>query len=241
MKIFLAQLFLLALVISLAYCTGNSQARAAAPNADAAGKGVIVKEQYEWCNIWWDNANDRKSPRVLLIGDSISVGYSARVTELLAGKARVDRLGVSFGISDPALLKQTAFMLSEYKYAAIQFNNGLHGGHITDSEYESSLRNFAKSLKKLSGNAALIWASSTPVTMKDDPQTFNSSQNSVVKKRNEIAAGVMSDLGIPINDLYGAVVDNPELKSSDGCHFNSEGYNVLGSAVARALMNAIGQ
>ena len=47
------------------------------------------REKIEWCNIRWENTTDPKLPRVLLVGDSITLGYSGHAKKLLAGKANV--------------------------------------------------------------------------------------------------------------------------------------------------------
>ena len=52
---------------------------------------AIVRETSEWANIWWDHADDPTMDRVLLIGDSISVGYTQPVIQRLQGIALVDR------------------------------------------------------------------------------------------------------------------------------------------------------
>ena len=73
-----------------------------------------MREEYEWCNIWWNRAQDASLPRVLLIGDSVSVGYTDTVIELLADRANVDRLGTSKCVIDPAFLAETAYVLGQY-------------------------------------------------------------------------------------------------------------------------------
>lgn len=230
-------LFVVAIAAFALCCTGENPTEATKSDNTSTAEN-LKREQYEWCNIWWDHANDRQTPRVLLIGDSITVGYGGAVTKALEGKARVDRLSVAFGISDPALLKHTALMLGEYKYAAISFNNGLHGWHIKDSEYEYYLKEYAQALRRLSHNAALIWVSSTPIGINGDPAVLNPELNPIVLRRNEIAERVMTELEIRVIDLYGLVIDKPELKSSDGCHFKNEGNELLGTAVAPALEHA---
>ena len=55
----------------------------------------MEREKIEWCEMRWFNADDDSLPRVLLIGDSIVIGYSGKVQELLAGIANVARLATS--------------------------------------------------------------------------------------------------------------------------------------------------
>jgi len=197
----------------------------------------VVKEQYEWFNIWWDCANDPALPRVLLIGDSISCGYSPVVTKELQGKYHVDRLGTSRSINDPVLLQATEMMLKEYPYVAVHFNNGLHGFHLEGPAYAAALKEYVELIRRLAPNAKLIWGSSTPITKNGEPQTLDP-KNEVVITRNALAA-IMEEQGISVADLYAVVIGKPDLRSTDGYHYNGAGYDALGKAVAEALRNAL--
>ena len=198
----------------------------------------VVREKYEWFNIWWDCANDPALPRVLLIGDSISCGYSPVVTKELQGKYHVDRLGTSRSINDPVLLQATEMMLKEYPYVAVHFNNGLHGFHLDGPAYADALNEYVALIKRLAPNAKLVWGSSTPITKNGEPQTLDP-KNEVVTTRNTLAAAIMQEQGIPIADLYGVVINKPDLRSPDGYHYNGTGYEILGKAVAEAVRNAL--
>jgi hypothetical protein len=64
-------------------------------------------------------------PRVLLIGDSISIGYTLPVRELLKGKANVHRIPQNGGATDVGLEKMASW-LGDGKWDVIHFNFGLH-------------------------------------------------------------------------------------------------------------------
>lgn len=198
-----------------------------------------MRETYEWCDIWWDNPEDTSIPRVLLIGDSISVGYTKPVTHLLEGRVRVDRIATSKCVVDQGLFKETDYVLGEYSYAAIHFNNGLHGDHLSDCEYESGLRTYAARIKQVVGETPLIWASSTPVTVQGNPLMLDPGINRQVISRNMAAIRVMSEFGIPVNDLYAVAAEHLNLRVSDGYHFLPEGYDVLADSVAKILKNYV--
>jgi len=199
------------------------------------GQGIVQRETIEWSNTWWNNANDDRLLRVLLIGDSIAVGYSPVVTELLKERVNVDRYGTSRSINDPALIQETRFVMNQYRYVVIHFNNGLHGWHLSDDAYAASLAEYARLLQELGQGAKLVWASSTPLTVHDHPDTLEPEKNARVLSRNAVAAEIMLQQGLPIDDLYGAVVERPELRSPDGSHYNGEGQQVLGKTVAEFL------
>lgn len=209
----------------------------------ANSHAATQRETIEWCNLRWENTNDPKLPRVLLIGDSISVGYGGVVKERLKGIANVDSLATSKAISDPGWLKETAYAVEDYRHAVIHFNNGLHGGHITDGDYESSLRAYIKKLRELSPKAKLIWASTTPVPSSQKGVALDEKGNARALARNAIAERVMKEANIPINDLYGLVVSDIEkLTASKGnLHYNDKGKKLQGQAVAEAILKALGQ
>jgi len=202
-------------------------------------QNAILREKYEWSNIWWDHADDISLKRVLLIGDSISVGYTQTVINQLQGAAHVDRLANSRGVNDPALVKEITYMLGEYRYAAIHFNNGLHGFHIPDDVYACCIRQLVQILMQYGQGAGLVWASSTPVTVPGDPSTLDEEKNTIVLRRNALAADIMQDYDIPTNDLYSVVAGRPQLSTGDGYHYNAEGYALLGESVVRALRAAL--
>ena len=201
----------------------------------------LQRETIEWCNIRWEYTNDQKLPRVLLVGDSIVVGYSGHVKKLLKGKAYVDMLATSKCISDPAFLKETKYALEDYQHAVVHVNNGLHGWHQTDEQYEAALRGYVKKLKQLAKDSKLIWASTTPVPSRRKGVKLEKRRNGIVLARNAIAEKVMKDNDIAVNDLYALVIDDLEqLSASKGnVHYNEEGKSRQGKAVADAILASL--
>lgn len=199
------------------------------------------REAIEWCNIRWENTNDTTLPRVLLIGDSITLGYSGCVKERLKGKANVDVLATSKAISDPALQKEIAYALEGYRHAVVHFNNGLHGWHVTELQYEESLKNCIKMIRRLSPDAAVVWASTTPVPSARDGVALDEERNAVVLARNKRAEKVMQESGIPVNDLYALVVGDIEhLSAKKGdVHYNEKGKALQGEAVANSILKLL--
>ena len=161
------------------------------------------------------------------------------VTGLLAGKYHVDRLGTSRAVNDPVLIAETKMMLADNKYVAIHFNNGLHGFHLDGPTYGKYLRDYVALLKNLGGNAKLVWGASTPIIKNDDVNTL-SDANAKVLERNAIALPIMQENGIPVDDLYAAVVGKGEFRNlGDGYHYKPAGYDVLGKAVMESVMAAV--
>lgn len=198
----------------------------------------LVREEIEWCNLWVPNAPDAgKLPRVLLIGDSISCSYNGAVSEFLQGVATVDRLGTSRSLNDPCLHTELRYALGLYDYQLVHFNNGLHGWHLKDdaSEYGAGLRDMYATIRLARPSAKLVFALSTPVTVKKNDRKFDPERNPRVLRRNETATALMRELEVPLNDLYACALTCLDQRSGDGYHFQAEGARVLGRQVADAV------
>ena len=120
------------LIIMIATC---QLAISQEPTAESDQK--IERENIEWCDIWVANAQSDDKPRILLIGDSILIGYYKSVSEDLEGDAYCARFATSACVADPAFLQQLELMLSQYRYSVIHFNKGLHGIGYTEDEYQA--------------------------------------------------------------------------------------------------------
>src|SRR5207253_6259596 len=112
--------------------------------------------------------DDPKLPRVLLIGDSISIGYTLPTRTQLEGVANVHRIPENGGPTSHGL-KQIDAWLGDGKWDVIHFNWGLHDiKHMPDGkrqvepeDYEKNLRTLVAKLKAT--GAELIWATTTPI------------------------------------------------------------------------------
>ncbi|MCK9412039.1 MAG: hypothetical protein M0Q53_07040 [Prolixibacteraceae bacterium] len=96
----------------------------------------VTREDTEWSDFWWGHEGDTTKPRVLFIGNSISRGYYTAVSARLSRVANCDRYATSRSIEDQALLSETKMAMAKYHHAVIHFNNGLHGWHLTNEQYE---------------------------------------------------------------------------------------------------------
>src|ERR1041384_5436441 len=93
-------------------------------------------------------ADDPALPRVLLIGDSISIGYTLQVRELLKGKANLHRIPINGGATEVGLAKMKEW-LGDGKWDVIHFNFGLHDAkHKSATEYRASRDEYAANLQQ---------------------------------------------------------------------------------------------
>jgi hypothetical protein len=107
-------------------------------------------------------------PRVLLIGDSISIGYTLPTRKLLEGKANVHRIPANGGPTKNGVANIEEW-LGTGKWDVIHFNWGIHDlkfmpdgkRQVEAADYEANLRSLVATLKAT--GAKLIWASTTPI------------------------------------------------------------------------------
>jgi acyl-CoA thioesterase-1 len=182
-------------------------------------------------------------PRVLLIGDSISIGYTLAVRELLAGKANVHRPPTNCG---PTIrgLEQIDAWLGDERWDVIHFNFGLHDLKIMEDgkhqvpleQYEQNLRQIVLRLKKT--GAKLIWCSTTPVPESSNPPRHNQD----VLAYNAAAKKVADEHGLVSDDLYGfALPQLDKIQLPNNVHFTPDGSRVLAKQVAESIAKASGK
>lgn len=205
-----------------------------------------------------DAAAERQAddlPRVLLIGDSISIGYTKPVIELLEGKADVYRIPGNGGDTGRGLQNLSKWLEGHGgDWDVIHFNWGLwdlcyrhpdsktqgHRDKIngtithTPDQYRRNLETLVKRLKQT--DAQLIWAATTPVPEGEAGRKIG---DDVVY--NRIAAEIMQKRDIPINDLHTLI--KPHMKTltvaPGNVHFTPEGSKLLARQVASAIETAI--
>lgn len=208
-----------------------------------AGSGAEIqlhRECYEWCDVWYANADKADKPAVLIVGDSISKGYGGVVEQGLAGKTYMARLSTSRSVCDPCLLDELRAMTRHHKFAVIHFNNGLHGADYTDAEYEAAYRNVVNLLRTEANGAKIVLANSTLVMPGWRGFGKNDEGNrQLIESRNAIVKRLAAAAGIPCNDLCAVTAGHPEYYSGDKIHYNGNGYAMLGAKVTEAIRTAL--
>ncbi len=186
--------------------------------------------------------DDPGRPRVLLIGDSILNGYLKSVTRALEGRAYVDAWVNPYCQSEH-LNKLLAEVLANGPYDVVHFNMGLHGwqeGRIKPGTFEPLTKAYVEVLRAKLPKARLIWASSTPVTVKDRPTELEPEINPVIVEHNRMAATVMAEMKVPVNDFYALLADKLSLARGDRFHWNGPAYEILAKAVVESVVRELG-
>lgn len=195
--------------------------------------------------------------RVLILGDSISIGYTPVVQKMLADELTVLRpmakngraencSGTTSGVANIDRWLQ----IDGGKWDVIHFNWGLHDlkhmkadgkttsdlatdpPQATVEVYEKQLREIVAKLKAT--GAKLVFAATTPVP--DEPMKVYRANADVIRY-NEAALRVMKDNDIAVNDLYTLV--KPRMKELQiqpaNVHFVPAGSEVLATEVVKAI------
>jgi hypothetical protein len=201
-----------------------------------------------------ENAQLQKPlPHVLIIGDSISIGYTPYVAEILKDEAIVSHHKGNARHTGTGM-KMLDQWVGTTKWDVIHFNWGLHDlcyrdpdssardnrdkirGTISTNleQYERNLDQLVQRLKK--NGATLIWAQTTVVPEGETGRFVGDD-----RKYNEVAARVMKKYDIMIDDLYTLTEGfSPDLfvKSGD-VHYTNDGYRKIAAQVAEKIRSAL--
>src|SRR5688500_10479630 len=113
-------------------------------------------------------AQEKRLPIVVLIGDSIRIGYAPLVARLLDGKVIVISPKPNGEDSGNILRNLDEWVLKE-KPDVVHLNAGLHDLKLKDQNYQVPLAEYEKNLKTIleriqkGTNAKVIFATTTPI------------------------------------------------------------------------------
>lgn len=202
---------------------------------------------------------------VLLLGDSIRLGYGDKVRELLGDKVQI------FAPADNcAYTKRTLWMLWEWmdgfgypKLDAAHWNNGIWDLHYASpdgtiftpiDEYVRDQLRLADSLRTYTPN--LCFATTIPRGPAHDDRYreylkqkaagskdrhlgggFRDEINANVRAYNAALTPKLIERGVRIDDLYTLIDSDPEkYVGPDGCHLTEEGYSAAARQVADHIL-----
>lgn len=201
---------------------------------------------------------------VILIGDSIRLGYQERVKELLGEDVKVYSPDENCRYTKYTLWGMFSWMegWGNPTPDVIHWNTGIWDLHrcTADGEIFTPLDEYLEVNRRLAIQMEsycknLIWATMTPGgkgldrhepinslinTNAAAPRVYLTDYmepwNADIRRYNEAAAKMMESRGIRVNDLYSAVAgDTDKYISDDGVHPTPEGYEVLAQKVAAEI------
>jgi hypothetical protein len=190
-------------------------------------------ETYEWDNVWWEHADEEGTPRVLYIGDSISVATRSVATATSENAIYFDGLGTSKALDNPHFPDTVRlFARQEGKRRAVLFNNGLHGWHLDDeSEYAKYYEEMIKFL--------VTEFRGTPVYLVLTSAVADPERDARVVKRNAVVLSLAEKYAIPVIDYYSIVNDHRDLICPDGVHLLPDGYKLLAEKLVSVVKEVI--
>lgn len=191
-------------------------------------------------------------PKVLIIGDSISIGYMEPLAELLSEVAELEHNSGNAQHSRYGLDNLDQW-LGDTEWAVIHFNHGLHdlkyvddqGKNVSSKEeghIQIPLHQYAKNMEAIAqrlkaSGAHLIFATTTPYPA--DPEGPLREKDDAARY-NKVALEIMSRNGIQINDLYMfALPQLEQIQRPRNVHFTEAGSRVLAEEVARHIREAL--
>lgn len=208
--------------------------------ASANSDEQLHRERIEWFRTWVPDSdkNELPIPRVLLIGDSIVMGYGPNAAELLKDQVSLAWAGTSRFPEDPVYLEEIKLVLRTTRFDAIHFNNGLHGWDYSEARYATHLERMVRELMAYSPDSKWMLATSTPMRVREQVEQLDD-RNERVIERNCLMNDLAQKLNLPLTDLYAAMVDHPEYYVSDGVHYNESGQKAQGKVVADAIRHRL--
>jgi lysophospholipase L1-like esterase len=197
-----------------------------------------------------DPESSDRLPLVVLIGDSIRLGYAPFVAERLKGRAEVISVPENGGDSGNVLkhLDEWAIAL---KPKVVHFNAGLHDLKLDpkSGQHQVELESYRKNLAEISRrlvretSARLIFATSTPVLDErhNAVKPFHR-READVEAYNRAAIDVLSKPPVfAVNDLH-AAASRQGLETAllaDGVHFTDAAYRALAALVVAQVEKAL--
>ena len=193
--------------------------------------------------------DDPKLPRVLIIGDSISMGYTLDTRAMLKGVANLHRPPTNCGPTTRGL-EQLDDWLGDGKWDVIHFNWGLHDlkymneqgklvpvsegkQQVAIDQYEKNMDELVQRLKKT--GATLIWRNTTPV-----PEGAKGRLPADAVRYNEAAARVMKKHEVQTHDLYSFAKEHEkEIQRPKDVHYTREGSKKLAEEVVKVIKAAL--
>jgi len=186
--------------------------------------------------------------KVLLLGDSIRLGYCPHIRESLKETCDVyyPEDNCRYTTYTYVSLKGSINQVDHPEtISVIHWNNGHWDVAHWDKSPESlnSPEVYAQMLERIycrlttyCPNAKIIFATTTPVNPANH-EAENPRSREEIMHYNETAKQVMNKLGVEVNDLFSVASDFTEADFIDHAHFTEAGYKILAGKVCEKIVN----
>ena len=181
--------------------------------------------------------------KIMLLGDSIRLGYQDKVREFLG-----DGFEVYAPEDNCRFVRYAMFCLPDYLRACpdpavIHWNNGLWDmqHRFGDGQPFTAPLRYIEDLEKMAGllrgvTERVIFATTTPVNSANPEQS-----NQTIDHFNALAVPAMRDCGLAINDLHALVAqDVPRYICDDLTHLSEAGKEACARQVTTSILSMLG-
>ncbi len=187
---------------------------------------------------------------VLLVGDSIRMGYDKSVRKSLEGKANVYFPNENCRFASYLLryIQEYKDLVSDGNVDVVHWNAGLwdclrlfeEEPHTPIDVYAYYIDRLCVRIKKAFPEAKVIFATSTSVLSEKMDKDFKR-YNEEIEAYNNVAVNVVKKYGFEINDLYTTSASLPEEAHSDPVHYYTPiGTETFTNQVLSYLLPALG-
>lgn len=180
--------------------------------------------------------------KILLLGDSIRMGYQPFVQDILKNEADVWGPAENCAYALYTATRLSAWLEESGVPDLVHWNNGLHdsGCNLRRGPIQFSIGDYLRNLEEIykqlqATGAKIIWATTTPVSKVPTQIPFWSFSNEDIKKYNLVASNFATTHNLVINDLHALLDDKEEYFSEDHIHLNEDGRKVLAQQVVSIL------
>jgi len=180
--------------------------------------------------------------KVMLIGDSIRMGYQPGVTELLRDKATVSGPQENCRFSAYTLFNLATWVPDD-DFDVIQWNNGQWDTcHMPDRRIHTPLETYLELQERIATilrtkTRRLIFATTTPVWPEQFAKAvFHPRRNEDITAYNSAVIAALSRLGVEINDLHTPIAaDVKQFISDDMVHLTKAGNALCARRIAAMI------
>lgn len=174
------------------------------------------------CGILPEVVHDSTKENILVVGDSISIGYTPKLRTELSGY-NVFHNECNAGYSGHGVLKIDQYLSVQPRFKAIIFNFGiwdLWTKEISAESYAINLRKIVEKMKLSSDRIVFVTTTKSP---------HDATRKGIFK---QYAVDLMIEMNVEVFDLGAYSEGLGHLQDADQVHFNSQGADLLGSAIA---------
>lgn len=192
---------------------------------------------------------DVNKKNILLIGDSLRIGYCGTTKKCLQDIANVLYPNDNCRNTQYTMTGLAGWcgMFKPYKPNVIQFNCGHWDIAHWDGEAESlnsidvyahNVFRIAERIKKYAPKAKVVFALTTAMNP-NGSVGINPRTNPEIEKYNCAAVEILKNTDVIINDLYSVTKRYSSDLFFDYCHFTDKGFEMLGEYIAQFLRSLL--